>query len=116
MHWKPRTSITTGELDAIAAAIFRRYGARSAPALVYKFPGTVLISVNDEIVHGVPGARMLLDGDVVKLDVTVERDGYVADAARASRSSTASADTAAAARFTNRRRCRTSTRAGSGMY
>src|SRR4029453_4930352 len=74
--------VTTADLDAIAAALFRGHGARSAPALVYKFPGTVLISVNDEVVHGVPGPRVLRTGDVVKLDVTVEKDGYVADAAR----------------------------------
>jgi methionyl aminopeptidase len=49
---------------------------------VYGFPGTVLISVNDEVVHGVPGRRVLHDGDVVKLDVTLEKNGYVADAAR----------------------------------
>jgi methionyl aminopeptidase len=77
-----RAGVTTAELDGIAAALFRRRGARSAPALVYGFPGTVLISVNDEIVHGVPGSRQLQNGDLVKLDVTVEKDGYVADAAR----------------------------------
>jgi len=77
-----RPGVTTAELDAIAAALCKRHGARSAPALVYKFPGTVLISVNDEVVHGVPGPRVLRAGDVVKLDVTVERDGYIADAAR----------------------------------
>jgi methionyl aminopeptidase len=77
-----RAGVTTGELDRVAAAIFRKRGARSAPALVYGFPGTVLISVNDEIVHGVPGKREIRAGDLVKLDVTVERDGYVSDAAR----------------------------------
>jgi len=77
-----RPGITTAELDRIAAEVFRRHGARSAPALVYGFPGTVLISVNDEIVHGVPGARRIESGDLVKLDVTVEKDGYIADAAR----------------------------------
>jgi methionyl aminopeptidase len=41
-----------------------------------------LISVNDEVVHGIPGTRQLEAGDLVKLDVTVEKDGYVADAAR----------------------------------
>jgi methionyl aminopeptidase len=76
----PGTS--TAELDAVAAAVFRAHGARSAPAMVYGFPGTVLISVNDEVVHGVPGPRRLEPGDVVKLDVTVEKNGYVADAAR----------------------------------
>jgi methionyl aminopeptidase len=78
-----RAGVTTGGLDAIAAGIFKREGARSAPAIVYGFPGHVLISVNDEIVHGIPGPRILKDGDLVKLDVTVEKDGYVADAARA---------------------------------
>lgn len=77
-----RAGITTSELDRIAAFVFRQHHARSAPALVYGFPGTVLISVNDEIVHGVPGPRRLESGDVVKLDVTVEKNGYVADAAR----------------------------------
>lgn len=76
------TGITTGDLDRIAAGVLAEHGARSAPADVYGFPGTVLISVNDEIVHGVPGKRRLADGDVVSLDVTVEKDGYVADAAR----------------------------------
>lgn len=74
--------VTTAQLDAVAAHIFDAHGARSAPALVYGFPGTVLISVNDEVVHGIPGPRRIERGDVVKLDVTVERDGYMADAAR----------------------------------
>lgn len=74
--------VTTAELDAEAAAILASNGARSAPALTYGFPGHVLISVNDEIVHGIPGPRRLRQGDLVKLDVTVEKDGYIADAAR----------------------------------
>jgi len=74
--------VTTGELDAIAKAVLARNNARSAPAMVYGFPGTVLISINDEIVHGIPGARRLRRGDLVSLDVTIEKDGFVADAAR----------------------------------
>ena len=77
-----RPDVTTAELDRVAAAVFKAHGARSAPALVYGFPGTVLISVNDEVVHGIPGSRRIGRGDVVKLDVTVERAGYMADAAR----------------------------------
>jgi methionyl aminopeptidase len=77
-----RPGVTTGELDATAAQVFAVHRARSAPALVYGFPGTVLISVNDEIVHGIPGPRRIAAGDIVKIDVTVEKDGYVADAAR----------------------------------
>jgi methionyl aminopeptidase len=79
---KVREGVTTGELDAAAAEMFAAHGARSAPALVYAFPGTVLISINDEIVHGIPGSRRIRAGDIVKLDVTVEKNGYVADAAR----------------------------------
>jgi methionyl aminopeptidase len=49
--------------------------------MLYNFPGTACISVNDEAVHGVPGSRQLRKGDVVTLDVTVEMEGYYADAA-----------------------------------
>ncbi|MDP1571363.1 MAG: type I methionyl aminopeptidase [Vicinamibacterales bacterium] len=79
---KVSAGVTTGELDALAAALIATHGARSAPAMVYGFPGTVLISVNDEVVHGIPGPRRLRDGDLVTLDVTLEKGGYVADAAR----------------------------------
>ena len=77
-----RAGVTTGQLDGLAARLFVAEGAGSAPARVYGFPGTVLISVNEEIVHGVPGDRVLQAGDLVKLDATVDKDGYVADAAR----------------------------------
>ena len=49
--------------------------------MVYGFPGSNLISINDEAVHGIPGDRVVQDGDLVKLDVTVEKDGFMADAA-----------------------------------
>jgi methionyl aminopeptidase len=77
-----RPGVTTAQLDSVAADLFAAHGARSAPRLEYGFPRTVLISVNDEIVHGIPGPRRLVEGDLVKLDVTVAKDGYVADAAR----------------------------------
>jgi methionyl aminopeptidase len=77
-----RPGVTTGELDGVASNVFAAHGARSAPRLVYGFPGTVLISVNDEVVHGIPGSRRLEAGDLLKLDVTAEKAGYMADAAR----------------------------------
>jgi methionyl aminopeptidase len=77
-----RPGVTTAELDRVAAGVLSAHRARSAPAVVYDFPATILISVNDEVVHGIPGARRLQRGDVVKLDVTAEKDGYMADAAR----------------------------------
>src|SRR5689334_9635894 len=76
-----RPGVTTAELDALAARVLARHGARSAPALVYGFPGAICISVDDEAVHGIPGPRRLRTGQIVKLDVTAELDGYFADAA-----------------------------------
>ena len=76
-----RPGVTTGELDEIAAALFAAEGATSGPRTTYGFPGTICISVNDEIVHGVPGDRVLRDGDLVTLDVTPELGGFMADAA-----------------------------------
>jgi methionyl aminopeptidase len=74
--------ISTAELDAIAARVFARAGARSGPRLDYGFPGITCISVNDEAVHGIPGRRRLRPGDLVKLDVTAELDGFYADSCR----------------------------------
>jgi methionyl aminopeptidase len=76
-----RPGVTTAQLDEVGAEVMRGHGARSAPALVYGFPGVSCISVNDEAVHGIPGERTLREGDLVKLDVTIEKDGFMADAA-----------------------------------
>ena len=73
--------ITTLELDLIAQRIFEHHGAVSAPRKLYDFPGTTCISVNEEAVHGIPGKRKLRPGDLVKLDVTAELEGWIADAA-----------------------------------
>jgi methionyl aminopeptidase len=81
MQAAARPGLTTADLDAVGASALHAHGARSAPGIVYGFPGINLISVNDEIVHGVPGSRILRGGDVVKLDVTAELNGYIADAA-----------------------------------
>src|SRR5579863_8766750 len=76
-----RPGVTTAELDAIGARVLAEYGAESAPPKVYGFPGALCISVNDEAIHGIPGGRMILAGDLVKLDLVAEKDGYFADAA-----------------------------------
>jgi methionyl aminopeptidase len=71
---------TTGELDAVGREVFRRHGARSAPRVTYRFPGSTCISVNDEAAHGVPSVkRQLHAGDLVNLDVSAELDGYFSD-------------------------------------
>src|SRR3954468_13063017 len=71
--------VSTRELDAIGREVLRRHGARSAPQLAYDFPGSTCISVNDELAHGIPGKRLLRDGDLVNIDVSAELDGYWAD-------------------------------------
>jgi methionyl aminopeptidase len=76
-----RPGITTGELDEIGAGVLRRNGAESAPPRVYGFPGALCISVNEEAIHGIPGARVIRSGDLVKLDLVAEKDGFYADAA-----------------------------------
>ena len=76
-----RPGVTTGRLDLLAARAFAEAGATSGPMDFVGFPGTICISVNEEVVHGVPGARRLRDGDLVTLDVTPVLDGYCADAA-----------------------------------
>jgi methionyl aminopeptidase len=76
-----RPGITTLELDDIGARVLAQHGARSAPPMVYGFPGVVCISINDEALHGIPGGRAVEPGDLVKLDLVAEKDGYMADAA-----------------------------------
>src|SRR3954470_15887516 len=76
-----QVGMTTQELDDIGAEFLRGHGATSAPQSVYQFPGFNCISLNDEIVHGVPGKRKIQPGDLVKIDVTARLDGYIADSA-----------------------------------
>jgi methionyl aminopeptidase len=76
-----RPGMTTAELAEIGSRVLEENGARSSPPLVYGFPGDVCISVNDEVVHGIPGGRVLRPGDLVKLDLTAEKDGYHTDSA-----------------------------------
>lgn len=76
-----RPGVTTVELDQIGNGVLETYGAESAPPKVYGFPGAVCISVNDEAIHGIPGSRILKSGDLLKLDLVAEKDGFFADAA-----------------------------------
>lgn len=76
-----RPGISTRELDQLAAEILRRHGAASGSLGYRGFPGNICISVNEEVVHGIPGSRRLREGDVVKFDVVAVHKGYYADAA-----------------------------------
>lgn len=73
--------VTPVELDALCGEVFARHGALSAPRLEYGAPVNAFVSVNADVVHGLPTRRALRPGDVVKLDVTPNVDGFVADAA-----------------------------------
>jgi methionyl aminopeptidase len=81
MRAEVRPGVSTQALDLVGERFARGAGARSAPQLTYGFPGFTCISVNEEIVHGVPGPRRLVEGDLVTLDVTLELDGFMADSA-----------------------------------
>lgn len=76
-----RPGVTTRNVADVGTKVMRENGARSAPSLVYGFPGEICISVNEEAVHGIPGSRVIRAGDLVKLDVTFEKHGYMGDAA-----------------------------------
>lgn len=79
-HIKP--GITTKELDQLAAENLKRRGAKSAFLGYHGFPATLCVSVNEEVVHGIPGKRVLNEGDIVGLDFGAIVDGYYGDAAR----------------------------------
>src|SRR5579864_1667257 len=79
MQARIRAGMTTAELDAIGAEFLAQHGARPAPRLVYNFPGVTCISINDEAAHGIPGDRVIREGDLVNIDVSAELDGYFAD-------------------------------------
>lgn len=75
-----KVGMTTKELDDYGGAILRSYGARSAPYATYGFPGYTCISVNEEVAHGIPSHRKLLQqGDLVNIDVSAELHGFWAD-------------------------------------
>jgi methionyl aminopeptidase len=74
--------MTLDELDALAKRETERRGAACAFIGLYGFPKHICISVNDQVVHGIPGKRKLLDGDLVKLDHGAVVKGWYGDAAR----------------------------------
>jgi methionyl aminopeptidase len=76
-----RAGMTTGELDAIAEDRIRSGGGTPSFLGYHGFPGTICTSVNDEVVHGIPGDRVLSEGDVVSIDCGAIIDGWHGDAA-----------------------------------
>ncbi|HEB90413.1 MAG TPA: type I methionyl aminopeptidase [Deltaproteobacteria bacterium] len=83
---RARPGVTTGELDEIAARALEKRGLNSpflgyAPGGVAPYPAVLCASVNDEIVHGIPGSRVLREGDILSLDFGVEAGGWHGDSA-----------------------------------
>jgi methionyl aminopeptidase len=76
-----RPGLTTADLDAVAADVIRSAGATPSFLGYHGFPATLCVSVNDEIVHGIPGPRVLEPGDVVSVDCGAIVDGWHGDAA-----------------------------------
>ena len=76
-----RPGMTTGDLDTIAHEAIEAFGATPSFLGYEGFPGSICVSVNDEVVHGIPGPRVLLDGDVVSIDCGAIVEGWHGDAA-----------------------------------
>lgn len=73
--------ITTGELDAIAEAYIRSQGAIPSFKGYGQFPASICASVNEELVHGIPGPRKLNNGDIISIDIGAQFEGYHGDSA-----------------------------------
>ena len=76
-----RPGATTAELDSLAEATIRSFGAIPSFYNLYGYPANICASVNDEVVHGIPGDRVLREGDIISFDVGVTVEGMIADGA-----------------------------------
>ena len=76
-----KAGVTTSALDAVAEASIKRGGGTSNFKGYHGFPATICVSINDEIVHGIPGDRMIMPGDVVSVDCGAIVEGWHGDAA-----------------------------------
>lgn len=77
-----REGITTKELDSAIKRFFESHGARSGFLGYEGFPASACISVNEEVIHGIPGSRVLKNGDIVSIDTGAYIDGYYGDSSR----------------------------------
>ncbi|WP_347489952.1 type I methionyl aminopeptidase [Desulfoscipio sp. XC116] len=77
-----KPGVTTAELDRIAEEYILSKGAKPAFKGLYGFPATICASVNEQVVHGIPGLRKLENGDIISIDVGAEINGYFGDSAQ----------------------------------
>ncbi|MGQ9557135.1 MAG: type I methionyl aminopeptidase [Desulfurispora sp.] len=76
-----RPGVTTAELDRIAEEYITRKGGRPAFKGLYGYPATICASVNEQVVHGIPGLRVLQNGDIISIDIGAEINGFFGDSA-----------------------------------
>jgi len=76
-----KPGITTAQLDTLAQRFIRSQRAKPAFLGYHGFPASICTSLNDEVVHGIPGLRRLVEGDIISIDVGVSYKGYFGDAA-----------------------------------
>jgi len=76
-----RPGVTTQEIDMLGASLLKRYGAKSSALGYHGYPASLCTSVNEEVVHGIPGKRVLAEGDVITLDFAANYNGWHADSA-----------------------------------
>lgn len=79
---KVRPGITTAEIDRIAEEFITKHGAKPSFKGLYGFPASLCISVNEQVVHGIPGGYVLKDGDIISIDCGAYLNGFHGDAAR----------------------------------
>lgn len=82
MEKEAKPGVTTGRLDELAEAYIRSQGALPAFKGYMGYTASICVSVNEEVVHGIPGKKVLKEGDIAGVDVGVILDGYFSDAAR----------------------------------
>ncbi len=73
--------VTTAEIDTLAAEALKRYGAKSSSLGYHGYPSSLCTSVNEEVVHGIPGKRILREGDIISIDLALHSNGWHADSA-----------------------------------
>ena len=79
---KVKPGVTTAELDRIAEEFITKHGAKPSFKGLYGFPASLCISVNEQVVHGIPGGYVLKEGDIISVDCGAEINGFHGDAAR----------------------------------
>ncbi len=79
---KIKPGITTEELDQLGSEFILDHGAKASPLGYRGYPKSLCVAINEEVVHGIPGKRRIKEGDIVTIDITVNKNGFHGDTAR----------------------------------